>query len=78
MWKLKVSDGGGPFSEWLSSTNNFLGRRTWEFDPNAGTHEEITQVEDARQEFYKNRFQTKPCGDVLLRLQVKITTVSML
>ncbi|RZC91672.1 hypothetical protein C5167_027734 [Papaver somniferum] len=69
MWKLKVADSGGPFREWLSSTNNFVGRQTWEFDPNAGTPEERDEVEKAREEFYKNRFKFKASGDILLRLQ---------
>ncbi|KAL5728620.1 myb-like DNA-binding protein bas1 [Ranunculus cassubicifolius] len=70
MWKLKVAHGGGPFSQWLHSTNDFMGRQTWEFDVTAGTQEERDQVEHARKEFYKRRFQTKACGDVLLRLQM--------
>ncbi|KAF9616613.1 hypothetical protein IFM89_030782 [Coptis chinensis] len=71
MWKLKVADnGGGPYGEWLYSTNNFVGRQIWEFDPNAGSTEEQAEVEEARQEFHRNRFQIKPCGDVLLRLQM--------
>ncbi|PIA35575.1 hypothetical protein AQUCO_03500145v1 [Aquilegia coerulea] len=70
MWKLKVADGGGPFSEYLYSTNNFVGRQTWEYDPEAGTPEEHAEVENARQEFHKNRFQIKPSGDILLRLQM--------
>lgn len=70
MWKLKIADGGGTFSEYLYSTNNFIGRQTWEFDPDAGTLEEREEVEKARQEFYRNRFKVKPCGDVLLRLQM--------
>ncbi|RZC85777.1 hypothetical protein C5167_026450 [Papaver somniferum] len=70
MWKLKFADNGGPFCEWLSSTNNFVGRQTWEFDPEAGTSEERAEVEKARQGFYENRFKVRACGDVLLRLQV--------
>ncbi|KAI3923481.1 hypothetical protein MKW92_027041, partial [Papaver armeniacum] len=69
MWKLKVADSEGPFSKWLFSTNNFVGRQTWEFDPDAGTLEERAEVEKARDEFYRNRFQVKPCGDVLLQLR---------
>ncbi|KAF6137864.1 hypothetical protein GIB67_022007 [Kingdonia uniflora] len=70
MWKLKIADRGGPYSQWLYSTNDFVGRQTWEFDPDAGTPEEKAQVDKVREEFYQNRFQVKPSGDVLLRLQM--------
>ncbi|GLT26415.1 hypothetical protein SLA2020_014820 [Shorea laevis] len=67
MWKLKVGEGvDGPY---LYSTNNYVGRQTWEFDPDAGTPEERAQVEEARQNFYRNRRLVKPCGDLLWRLQ---------
>ncbi|KAI3851070.1 hypothetical protein MKW92_045485, partial [Papaver armeniacum] len=69
MWKFKQGDSGGPFAEWLFSTNNFVGRQTWEFDQSAGTPEEREEVESARQEFYKNRFKTRAGSDILLRLQ---------
>ncbi|KAF8400110.1 hypothetical protein HHK36_013406 [Tetracentron sinense] len=66
MWRLKIAEGGGPY---LYSTNNHVGRQTWEFDPDCGTPLERAQVEAARQDFRNNRFQVKPSGDVLLRLQ---------
>ncbi|GLT38206.1 hypothetical protein SLA2020_124700 [Shorea laevis] len=67
MWKLKIGEGvDGPY---LYSTNNYVGRQTWEFDPDAGTPEERAQVEEARQNFYRNRRQVKPCGDLLWRMQ---------
>ncbi|KAI3843291.1 hypothetical protein MKX03_008201 [Papaver bracteatum] len=69
MWRLRFADNGGPFSQWLFSTNNFVGRQTWEFEPDSGTPEERAEVENARQEFYKNRFRLRACGDVLVRLQ---------
>ncbi|XP_059665419.1 dammarenediol II synthase-like [Cornus florida] len=71
MWKLKVAEGHGP---WLYSTNNFVGRQIWEFDPEAGTPEERAQVEKARDDYRRNRInrsRAKPCGDVLMRMQLK-------
>lgn len=69
MWKLKVAEGHGP---WLFSTNNFLGRQIWEFDPDIGTPEERAEVEKARVNYHLNRFQTKPCNDILKDMQVRI------
>ncbi|XP_071715432.1 dammarenediol II synthase-like [Rutidosis leptorrhynchoides] len=68
MWKLKIAEGNDPY---LFSTNNFVGRQTWEFDPNAGTIEEKQQVENARQCFLnrqKQGFQAP--GDLLMRMQL--------
>ena len=67
MWKLKVAEGNDP---WLLSTNNYIGRQIWEFDPNHGTPEEREKVEKAREEYSKNRFKFKASGDLLLQLQV--------
>ncbi|KAM1900359.1 hypothetical protein ACFX14_029314 [Malus domestica] len=67
MWRLKIGDGAdGPY---LSSTNNFLGRQTWPFDPHAGTLQERAEVEEARQNYLKNRFQVKPSSDFLWKMQ---------
>ncbi|XP_059665451.1 dammarenediol II synthase-like isoform X2 [Cornus florida] len=71
MWKLKVAEGHGP---WLYSTNNFVGRQIWEFDPEAGTPEERAEVEKAREDYIKNRGNqsgAEPCGDVIMRMQLK-------
>ncbi|GMP83833.1 hypothetical protein CsSME_00037614 [Camellia sinensis var. sinensis] len=70
MWRLKVATGGGPYEPYLYSTNNFVGRQIWEFDPNYGTPEERAEVEKARESFTLNRSRVKPSGDVLLRLQM--------
>ncbi|XP_010245746.1 PREDICTED: beta-amyrin synthase-like [Nelumbo nucifera] len=67
MWRLKIAQGGGPY---IYSTNNYVGRQTWEFDPNYYTEEERAKVEKAREEFRKNRHHVKPSADVLLRLQL--------
>jgi beta-amyrin synthase len=68
MWKLKIADGGN--DPYIFSTNNFVGRQIWEYDPEAGTPEERAQVEEARLNFYNNRFKVKSCGDLLWRFQV--------
>nr|CAB3491825.1 unnamed protein product [Digitaria exilis] len=66
MWRLKLAEGNGP---WLRSTNSFLGRQVWEFDPNLGTPEEHSEVEKVRQEFVRNRFKQKHSRDLLMRMQ---------
>lgn len=68
MWRLKIAEGGS--DPYLYSTNNYVGRQTWEFDPEHGTPEERAQVEEARNHFWDNRYQVKPSGDLLWRMQV--------
>ncbi|KAJ8760158.1 hypothetical protein K2173_011014 [Erythroxylum novogranatense] len=67
MWRLKIAEGGN--DPHLYSTNNYVGRQIWELDPEAGTPQERVEVEEARQNFYKNRFEVKPCSDLLWRFQ---------
>ncbi|TYG66082.1 hypothetical protein ES288_D06G238700v1 [Gossypium darwinii] len=50
-------------------TNNFLGRQTWEFDPNAGIAEERAKVKEARLNFYNNRYNVQPSSDLLWQMQ---------
>ncbi|XP_056167882.1 beta-amyrin synthase-like isoform X1 [Syzygium oleosum] len=67
MWRLKIATGvDGPY---LYSTNNYVGRQIWEFDPEAGTAEERAEVEAARQHFYDHRHRVKPSHDLLWRMQ---------
>ncbi|KAF7815972.1 beta-amyrin synthase [Senna tora] len=67
MWRLKVGDGGK--NPYIFSTNNFLGRQTWEFDAEGGSQEERSEVEAARHNFYTNRFHNKACADLIWRFQ---------
>ncbi|KAJ6961708.1 hypothetical protein NC652_000601 [Populus alba x Populus x berolinensis] len=67
MWRLKIAEGGN--DPHIYSTNNFLGRQIWEFDPEAGTLEERAEVEEARQNFWKNRNEVKPSSDLLWKFQ---------
>lgn len=74
MWKLKIAEGGKPY---LYSTNNFVGRQIWEFQPDAGTPEEREEVEKARDFFKYNRMKgVHASGDLLMRMQVINRTCS--
>ncbi|CAN1814913.1 Beta-amyrin synthase [Linum perenne] len=69
MWRLRIAE-GGENQEFLFSTNGFVGRQTWEFDPETGTPEELADVEEVRRQFYVNRFQVKPSSDLLWSMQI--------
>ncbi|KAL0012880.1 hypothetical protein SO802_007988 [Lithocarpus litseifolius] len=68
MWRLKIGEGSN--DPYLFSTNNFAGRQTWVFDPEAGTPEERAEVEEARQNFYRNRRPVRASSDLLWRMQI--------
>uniref|UniRef100_A0A2P2MRW1 Taraxerol synthase n=1 Tax=Rhizophora mucronata TaxID=61149 RepID=A0A2P2MRW1_RHIMU len=68
VWRLKIGEGAN--NPYLTSTNNFVGRQTWVFEPDGGTPEERDQVEEARQNYFKNRFRVRPCSDLLWQMQV--------
>lgn len=70
MWRLKIAEGG--INPYLYSTNNFVGRQIWEFDPGYGSLEERAEVEEARADFWNHRRLVKTSSDVLWRMQVWI------
>ncbi|KAL8483383.1 hypothetical protein ACS0TY_026184 [Phlomoides rotata] len=69
MWKLKIAEGNGPY---LYSTNNFVGRQIWEYDPNGGTPEQHEAFNAAREEWKQNRIKGYRCSaDLFMRIQLK-------
>lgn len=75
MWRLKIAEGNDPY---LYSTNNFVGRQIWEYDPDAATPAERQEVEDARQCFKNNRREgVHPSGDLLMRMQVSLNRMKI-
>ncbi|XP_065866273.1 lupeol synthase-like isoform X1 [Euphorbia lathyris] len=67
MWRLKLAEKGKNPN--IYSTNNYLGRQTWEYDPDAGSPEERAEVEKARLNFWNNRFNVKPSSDLIWQFQ---------
>ncbi|KAG6676273.1 hypothetical protein I3842_15G144200 [Carya illinoinensis] len=67
MWKLKVAEGGSP---WLRTLNGHVGRQVWEFDPKLGSPEDLAEIERARENFSRNRFEKKHSSDLLMRTQL--------
>lgn len=72
MWRLKIAE--GEECPYLHSTNNFVGRQIWEFDPNYDTPELREEVDKARRHFWANRRHVKPSSDLLSRIKVIIIT----
>uniref|UniRef100_A0A2C9U6S1 Terpene cyclase/mutase family member n=2 Tax=Manihot esculenta TaxID=3983 RepID=A0A2C9U6S1_MANES len=67
MWKLEVAKCDDPL---LFSTNNFVGRQVWKFHPDSGTPEELQQIQKARENFSRNRFEVKASSDIFKNLQL--------
>lgn len=70
MWRLKIAVGNSENDKYLYSTNNYVGRQIWEFDPSYGSPEEKAEVQEAQNHFWENRYKVKPSGDVLWQMQV--------
>ncbi|KAG7559184.1 Squalene cyclase N-terminal [Arabidopsis thaliana x Arabidopsis arenosa] len=68
MWRLRIGAKAGD-DPYLSTTNNYLGRQVWEFDVGAGSPEELSEVDMARQNFSDNRSLYKANADLLWRMQ---------
>lgn len=66
MWRLRIGAKVGDDPH-LFSTNNYVGRQTWEFDAYAGSPEELAEVDEARRSSYG-----KPSADLLWRMQVNL------
>ncbi|XP_022946791.1 beta-Amyrin Synthase 1-like isoform X2 [Cucurbita moschata] len=67
MWRLKLGEGGN--DPYLFSSNNFMGRQTWDFEPDDGTPQERAEVEEARQNYYQNRFKVQCSSDLFWKFQ---------
>uniref|UniRef100_A0A7N0SVP9 Terpene cyclase/mutase family member n=1 Tax=Kalanchoe fedtschenkoi TaxID=63787 RepID=A0A7N0SVP9_KALFE len=67
MWKLKIAEGGS--DPYIYTTNNFVGRQIWEFDPQATDPQQLAKIEAARLNFYRYRHKLKPNSDLLWRMQ---------
>ncbi|KAG7605313.1 unnamed protein product [Arabidopsis thaliana] len=68
MWRLRTGPKAGEDTH-LFTTNNYAGRQIWEFDANAGSPQEIAEVEDARHKFSDNTSRFKTTADLLWRMQ---------
>ncbi|KAK3219100.1 hypothetical protein Dsin_013070 [Dipteronia sinensis] len=68
MWRLRIAEGED--SPYLWSTNNYAGRQVWEFDHDyVPSPEELAEIEEARENFTKNRRQVQGDSDLFWRFQ---------
>uniref|UniRef100_A0A1J3DFQ2 Terpene cyclase/mutase family member n=1 Tax=Noccaea caerulescens TaxID=107243 RepID=A0A1J3DFQ2_NOCCA len=68
MWRLRIGAAARDEPH-LFSTNNNVGRQIWEFETEAGSPEELAEVDQARKNFSLNRSRFKTSPDLLLRMQ---------
>ncbi|KAH9716420.1 Camelliol C synthase [Citrus sinensis] len=69
MWRLRIGDHRTKNDPYIFSTNNHVGRQVWEFDPDAGSPEELAEVEEARLNYFNNRFNVKNSSDLIWQIQ---------
>lgn len=69
MWRLRIGAAARDEPH-LFSTNNNVGRQIWEFETEAGSPEELAEVDQARKNFSLNRSRFKTSPDLLWRMQV--------
>ncbi|WCJ39180.1 Lupeol synthase [Euphorbia peplus] len=69
MWKLEIGNNGDE-NPLLFSTNNFVGRQVWRFHQDLGTPDELEQIQTARENFSRNRFQVKASSDLFKNFQL--------
>ncbi|XP_022158842.1 beta-amyrin synthase-like [Momordica charantia] len=67
MWRLKLGEGAN--NPYLWSSNNFVGRQTWDFEADEGTPEERAQIEAARKTYFQNRFKVQCSNDLFWKFQ---------
>ena len=70
MWHF-VSQGDSHGNPFLETTNDFVGRQYWEFDPSAGTPDERAEVDRLRKAFTASRHKKRDSDDALIRLQAR-------
>eukprot|EP00884_Botryococcus_braunii_P002417 jgi/Botrbrau1/12176/Bobra.0186s0084.1 len=68
MWKF-LSGSACERNGLVETLNDMQGRQMWVFDPNAGTPEQLLEVDRLRSVYWENRNEQKNSADELLRLQ---------
>ncbi|CAE6194753.1 unnamed protein product [Arabidopsis arenosa] len=68
MWRLRIGAKAENGTH-LFTTNNYVGRQIWRFDANAGSPQELAEVEEARRNFSDNKSRYKASADLLWRMQ---------
>ena len=68
MWRLQVASTSDN-DPLLNTLNNFAGRLTWEYNSKVDDADQLDHVEQAREQFTKNRLQQQHSSDILYRNQ---------